>query len=1053
MPSPRHRILVVIVLVSALLLPALAGAGNARVLADRAAQLEVYRLPTDRAGIQLLVVGGADLVGVRQTGLDRFDVQLVAARPELIRLREQGFEPRLWLTPDGRTATESLAFDQDRVQQTGGVYRPWDGPGNIDAEIRKLAADHPDRVELKTIGKTIQGRDILALRVTAGIAQAPSRPKVLYNALQHAREWIAIETNRRLAHHFIEGYGQDAEVTAILDKTELWFVICANPDGYQLTFQQGFRLWRKNARDLNGDGAVDANNDGVDINRNFAARWNFDTEGSSGTPNSQTYRGPSAASEPETVALQDLVRAQKFALMLNYHSAAELILYPDGWQDQTRTADDPIFTALAGTLADPAVPGFTPMLSAGLYITNGETCDYAHAQAGTLCFTPELSTPPPGSGGGTFEFPDNEALIQAEFQKNLPFALDIARTAQEPEAPSSHLAGRSAAAIQVDAFGASYGSPQPVQANVQRRLGPVTMRYRVNGGTVQEQAAADWAGGERYGDTGDVYYHRVRAAVPGGKPGDKVEVTFSAGGVDSQPFTYTVEHVSKAPVLVVSAEDYSGTNPDYAKTDGPSYLEAYTEALRQIDLAYDVYDVDAHGRQAPSQLGVLSHYRAVIWYTGDDVAPLAKGQTAGTVDRGALDLMLAVRGYLNEGGKLLYTGKSAGRPYLQSLSYAAEEGGTCNPMTGGGCEPLSDDFMQYYLGVWSGQAVDGIDGGRVEAADSILGAIDLNLAKSTSGASDKGMSYRLTTEVMNAQDYPMFDTSAAGAFRNIGVKARSGDHFLSAGSTTYDWQRLTRTVDLSAAQSGSLTFWINRQMRPQFDAFFVEAHTVGQDDWTTLPDGNGHSSGDDALTCASAAWNDIFPHLPHYMTRVSDQDCQPKGTTGDWHAATGASNGWEEWKVDLSAYKGKQVELSLTYIRSRLAFPGAYVDDLAVMVDGATTSLADFEADLGGWTAAGLPVMVQGAEQPHEVDWSRKTIADLPPVAGSPIAVREDAVTLGFGLESVADLKARSGFLKRVLMHLVPDLYDVVGPTPTPPPSGRPLIYLPLVLDKERLGG
>lgn len=1053
MSSLRIPVFIAIALLGGLLTTFLAAAGNAPVLAARAAPLEVYRLPTDRAGIQQLIVGGADLVGVEQRGADAFEVQLVATREQIAALRNQGLEPSLWLTPDGRTATEALAADLDHADQAAGVYRPWDGPGNIEEEIRKLAMDHPGHVELKVVGKTVQNRDILALRVTAGVTQAPERPKVLYNALQHAREWIAIETNRRLARHFIEGYGKDEAVTAILDRTELWFIVAANPDGYQLTHQPGFRLWRKNARDLNGDGQVDANNDGVDINRNFSARWNFDTEGSSGAPNSQTYRGPSPASEPETQALQNLVREQGFRLMLNYHSAAELILYPDGWQDQTRTADDPIFTALAGTLQDPAVPGFTPMLSAGLYITNGETCDFAHGQAGTLCFTPELSTPPPGSGGGTFEFPDDEALIQAEFVKNLPFALDIARSAQQPEEPSSHLTGRVADPIEVDDFAVSYGSPQPVEANVQRRLGDVTMRYRINGGPEKLAVTTDWAGGERYGDTGDTYYRRVRGVVPEARKGDRVEVSFSAGGETSHPFTYSVDNVSTAPVLVVAAEDYSGANPDYARTDGPSYLSLYTDALREIDLAFDVYDIDAHARQAPSQLGVLSHYRAVIWYTGDDVAPLSRDLPTGTVDRAALDMMLAVRGYLNEGGKLLYTGKNAGRPYLQGLSYAATAGEPCNPMNGAGCEPLSDDFMQYYLGIWSGQALEGIDGAKVEAADSPFGALDLNLVKGAAGVSDRGMSYRLTPEVMAPQDYPLFDAQAAGVYRNVGVKARSGQHFLSAGSTSYDWQRLTRSIDLSAAQTAGLDFWINRQMRPQFDGFFVEAHTVGQDDWTTLPDVNGHSSQLAALTCASEAWYGIFPHLPHYMTRVSEQDCQPTGSTGAWHAATGASNGWENWKIDLSAYKGKQVEVSLTYIRSRTAFPGAYVDDLSVSVDGAPTSTADFEADLGGWTATGLPVIVQGAEQPHEVDWSRKTLADLPPVAGSPIAVREDAVTVGFGLESIADEAARSSFLRRILIRLVPDLYDGPGPRPTVPPTREPRIFLPLVVSKDRVGG
>ena len=71
--------------------------------------------------------------------------------------------------------------------------------------------------------------------------------------------------------------------------------------GYQYTFDHE-RLWRKNLRDNNGDGQVSAG-DGVDPNRNFAEHWGYDNEGSSPDPADETYRGPSAGSEPETQAL------------------------------------------------------------------------------------------------------------------------------------------------------------------------------------------------------------------------------------------------------------------------------------------------------------------------------------------------------------------------------------------------------------------------------------------------------------------------------------------------------------------------------------------------------------------------------------------------------------------------------------------------------------------------------------------------------------------------------------------------------------------------------
>ena len=84
-----------------------------------------------------------------------------------------------------------------------------------------------------------------------------------------------------------------------MDSTELWFVLVANPDGYDYTFTDGNRLWRKNLRDNDGDGVI-TGLDGVDPNRNFSYRWGYDNEGSSPSFGSETYRGTAPASEPET---------------------------------------------------------------------------------------------------------------------------------------------------------------------------------------------------------------------------------------------------------------------------------------------------------------------------------------------------------------------------------------------------------------------------------------------------------------------------------------------------------------------------------------------------------------------------------------------------------------------------------------------------------------------------------------------------------------------------------------------------------------------------------
>ena len=136
-----------------------------------------------------------------------------------------------------------------------------------------------------TIGKTTNGQDIIALKVTLGapLLKDGAKPSTLYMSAQHAREWITPEMNRRLMHYYVDGYLRNRQVTNLINTTELWFVPVSNPDGYDFTFTPGQRLWRKNLRDNNGDGVITPG-DGVDPNRNYAYKWGYDNEGSSRRP-------------------------------------------------------------------------------------------------------------------------------------------------------------------------------------------------------------------------------------------------------------------------------------------------------------------------------------------------------------------------------------------------------------------------------------------------------------------------------------------------------------------------------------------------------------------------------------------------------------------------------------------------------------------------------------------------------------------------------------------------------------------------------------------------
>ena len=302
-----HRGLLVAIAAVALVagLTAPAGAqrtGNATAAAPTAAsqaRLQMYEAVVDGATAARLADDGYDVVSVDQVQ-GGVRVVLVLYPWQRKALEKQGIDLTLWTNTEGVTATE-LAKQQKEAGFK--VFRPYDGPDGIRAYLSEIAAANPDLLKLEVLGQTWgtdpEGdgpdtpRDIVALKLTtsANTVADNSRPAALYSSLQHAREWISVEVNRRLLEHLIKMYREGKpDIVNLLSTTEIWFVIVANPDGYQYTFDHD-RLWRKNLRDNNGDNMITAG-DGVDPNRNFPEHWKFDEEGSASIPTDETYRGP-----------------------------------------------------------------------------------------------------------------------------------------------------------------------------------------------------------------------------------------------------------------------------------------------------------------------------------------------------------------------------------------------------------------------------------------------------------------------------------------------------------------------------------------------------------------------------------------------------------------------------------------------------------------------------------------------------------------------------------------------------------------------------------------
>ncbi|MEV0155913.1 M14 family zinc carboxypeptidase [Micromonospora sp. NPDC050686] len=991
--------------------------------------LEVYVGTVNAEQLEKLRAAGVDLGhDTLETGAAGTRVETVLSRREAKRLTGQGVPLRVKQIR-GKDASQVL-----REQSAAGwkAFRSYSEPGGIRDELTATVARFPKLAKLETIGTTVQGKPILAVKVTKNARSVPdgTRPAVLYASNQHAREWITPEMTRRLLHHYLDNYGKDQEITSLVDTRELWFLPVANPDGYDHTFTPGNRLWRKNLRDNDGDGQI-TSGDGVDLNRNFAYKWGYDDEGSSPDFSSETYRGTGPNSEPETKALDRLFQRIGFKFMINYHSAAELLLYGVGWQVSTPTPDDVIFETMAGDDAHPAIPGYDPDISAELYTTNGETDGHAQVNYKTLAFTPEMSTCQSASASDPddqwdpadcvsgFIFPDDEKLISAEVAKNLPFALAVAKSAADPDDPVS-VVGRSTPDFVVDSFDTSYGRTQEVATTARRALQDVRMHYVVNGGRPTTVKVREWRGGERYGDTNNDYYAELRGTVTGTKPGDRVEVWFTGvkpgqGPAASSHFTYRVHQDIGGDVLVLAMEDTTGLSPAQ-NSPTAKYAGQIAASVQKAGHRANVYDFDAMRRTAPHPLGVLSHYQTVIWETGDDIILRSPGQVAGTAAEAALTTELAVRDYLNEGGKVLVSGKYALFAQAANGSYAYRPGAPpeCTNPSDVACLPLLNDFQQYYLGAYNyvsdgGTSADGDPYPVRGSAGAFTGfAGDLNAAGSA-GNQDHTASFLTTSSFLKPDKFPQFASSAAVDWVRPGgapFDPRTGDWYLYSDRADQAYKRLARTVDLTGATSGELRFFTSYDIESDWDYMIVEAHEVGTDNWTTLPDANGHTGTGTGESCQSGWVQQLHPFLAHYQ----GADCSPTGSTGSWNAATGSSGGWQEFKIDLTAYAGKRVEVAISYVSDwGTQGLGVFLDDARVIADGAVVSETSFEADLGGWTVAAPPA---GSATPAN-NWTRSQQA----FEEGATVVTADTVYLGFGLEGLAPA-ARDDLVARSLKHL-----------------------------------
>ncbi|KAM6973167.1 carboxypeptidase A5 [Aplochiton taeniatus] len=356
-------------------------------------QLDFWRGPTDVASPVDIRVPFHSLQAVKDY-LETQDIQYSVMIKDLQVVLDEEQEQMQKAAARTTQARNTNTYDYANYHTINEIYQFQD----------MLVAENPNLVSKLVIGQSYEGRPLNVLKFSTG---GTNRPAIWIDTGIHSREWVTQASGTWFAKKIVNDFGTDPALTAILNKMDIFLEIVTNPDGFSYTHTAN-RMWRKTRKPNPGSSCV-----GVDPNRNWDA--GFGGAGASSSPCSETYRGPSAHSEPEVKAIVDFVKAHgNLKAFVSIHAYSQMLLYPYGYtktpvEDQRELHDlaQKAITDLASLYGTRYRYG---SIITTIYQASGGTIDWTYNQGIKYSYTFELRD----TGRYGFILPANQIIPTAE---------------------------------------------------------------------------------------------------------------------------------------------------------------------------------------------------------------------------------------------------------------------------------------------------------------------------------------------------------------------------------------------------------------------------------------------------------------------------------------------------------------------------------------------------------------------------------------------------------------------------------------------------------------
>ncbi|XP_068232085.1 carboxypeptidase D-like [Palaemon carinicauda] len=223
----------------------------------------------------------------------------------------------------------------------------------------ELKTSHPHLVDHYSIGKSVQGRDLIVIKISGNIQERKECvPMFKYVANMHGDETVGRQLVIFLAEYLVSNYMKDDRITQLINATEIHLMPSMNPDGFEAGQEGSCNDWSGRSR---------SNANAVDLNRDFPSQWESPSE-------KEMYKDR----QPETLAVMSWIVNNPFVLSGNLHGGSVVASYPF---DDSRyhkggpslSPDNDLFKYLANVYASKHATMFNGNLCEGDNFRSGVT--------------------------------------------------------------------------------------------------------------------------------------------------------------------------------------------------------------------------------------------------------------------------------------------------------------------------------------------------------------------------------------------------------------------------------------------------------------------------------------------------------------------------------------------------------------------------------------------------------------------------------------------------------------------------------------------------------